>query len=202
MTITFLRKLPSFWLVTFFILQVSCTVTREYPFMNRSCMHCDSFPVYYADKYDQLVFMQKFQDGRQYCNNLAAVKKNGKWGFMDRNGNIIISMMYDWVSCFGEYGFHKSLAMAKIGTDQDKMPILTPCSTVLINQKGDTITPVYCIIFPIEKKLSIVNNGLQLRSVGKSFAISEGKWGCINNKGKEVVKCQYDLIYPFREKIS
>ena len=93
MTITFLRKLPSFWLVTFFILQVSCTVTREYPFMNRSCMHCDSFPVYYADKYDQLVFMQKFQDGRQYCNNLAAVKKNGKWGFMDRNGNIIISMM-------------------------------------------------------------------------------------------------------------
>ena len=65
--------------------------------MNRSCMHCDSFPVYYADKYDQLVFMQKFQDGRQYCNNLAAVKKNGKWGFMDRNGNIIISMMYDWV---------------------------------------------------------------------------------------------------------
>ena len=57
--------------------------------MNRSCMHCDSFPVYYADKYDQLVFMQKFQDGRQYCNNLAAVKKNGKWGFMDRNGNII-----------------------------------------------------------------------------------------------------------------
>lgn len=48
--------------------------------MNRSCMHCDSFPVYYADKYDQLVFMQKFQDGRQYCNNLAAVKKNGKWG--------------------------------------------------------------------------------------------------------------------------
>ena len=54
----------------------------------------------------------------------------------------------------------------------------------------------------IEKKLSIVNNGLQLRSVGKSFAISEGKWGCINNKGKEVVKCQYDLIYPFREKIT
>lgn len=202
MTIISLRKLPSFWLVTFFILQVSCTVTREYPFMNRSCIHCDSFPVYYADKYDQLVFMQKFQDGRQYCNKLAAVKKNEKWGFMDRNGNVIIPMMYDWVSCFGEYGFHKSLAMAKIGTDQDRMPILTPCSTVLINQKGDTITPIYCIIFPIEKKLSIVNNGLQLQSVGKSFAVSDGKWGCINDKGTEVVKCQYDLIYPFREKIT
>ena len=119
--------------------------------MNRSCIHCDSFPVYYADKYDQLVFMQKFQDGRQYCNKLAAVKKNEKWGFMDRNGNVIIPMMYDWVSCFGEYGFHKSLAMAKIGTDQDRMPILTPCSTVLINQKGDTITPVYCIIFPVKQ---------------------------------------------------
>lgn len=78
MTITFLRKLPSFWLVTFFILQVSCTVTREYPFMNRSCMHCDSFPVYYADKYDQLVFMQKFQD----VGNIAIT-----WPPLRRMGN-------------------------------------------------------------------------------------------------------------------
>lgn len=50
--------------------------------------------------------------------------------------------------------------------------------------------------------MSIVNSGEKFQSVGKSFAISDGKWGCINERGEEVVKCQYDLIYPFREKIT
>ena len=53
--------------------------------MNRSCMHCDSFPVYYADKYDQLVFMQKFQDGSNIAITWPPLRRMG-------NGDLWIEM--------------------------------------------------------------------------------------------------------------
>lgn len=192
------RVLIGTLLVLFFF---SC-VTNETLYLNRTYLSSGKSFVYYADKYDCLCIQKRFQDGRQFCNGLAAVKFEGKWGYINSLGNTIIPFQYDWVSSFGEFGFNDNVAVVKNNIDNDKIPMFTACPSWLINKRGEKITPRYGIILPIENKLSIVNSGEKFQSVGKSFAISDGKWGCINERGEEVVKCQYDLIYPFREKIT
>lgn len=178
----------------------SCRTQETALFMNRSM--CGSQEVYYADKYDGLHFRKYFQDGRQFSNGLAAVKEDGKWGFITAEGKIQIPSEYDWVSSFGEFGFDESVAVVKNKTDKDKIPMFTACPSWLINKKGKKITPQYGIIFPIENKLSIVNNGTEFRPVGKSFASSDGKWGAVNSRGEVVIDCEYDLMYPFWEDIT
>lgn len=38
-------------------------------------------------------------------NNLYAVKQNDKWGFIDKQGNVVVTPEYDMVTEFNEYGF-------------------------------------------------------------------------------------------------
>lgn len=43
-----------------------------------------------------------FEDAKPFCSGgrLAAVKQNGKWGFADRSGNIVIECIYDDAQSF------------------------------------------------------------------------------------------------------
>ena len=160
-------------------------------------------PYYFTNQYDILQFPERYEGARQFVNNRAAVQKNKKWGYIDKEGNVIIPFLYDWVSSFGEYGFDESVAIVKEGIDKDRLPMFTPCKSGLINDKGELITPWYGFIFPIEKKLSMVNNGTIFKNVGTSLSYSQdGKWGCIDRRGKEIINCQYDLMYPFRDNIT
>lgn len=38
-------------------------------------------------------------------NKLLADEKDSKWGFIDRNGNVIVEPQYEQVTEFNEYGF-------------------------------------------------------------------------------------------------
>lgn len=158
---------------------------------------------YYTDKFgSKMPFHKFYQEGRQFSNHLAAVKTNGKWGFIDEKGETAIPFRYDWVSSFGEYGFDENIAMAKTEVDKDRMPIMVFCPTTLINDKGENVSQQYCFISPIERKLAVVNNGTQanakqVKPLGELVYTADGAWGCIDKHGKEVVKCQYELMYPF-----
>lgn len=179
----------------------SCNV-KEYPFRNHSNLTGDKTPVYYTDKYENGHKGIRYQDGRQFSNKLAAVKQNDRWGFIDAEEKVIIPMQYAWLSSFGEFGFHEKLAVAKDKIDKFKMPIFTAAPSYLINDKGERVTPVYGALGPINRKLAMVNNGTKFEGVGKEFSKSDGKWGFINHKGKEVIPCKYDLVYPFHDIIS
>lgn len=150
-------------------------------------------PFYYTDIYDNIKIKEHFQEARQFCNKLAAVKRNSKWGFINSKGEMKIPFQYDWVSSFGEFGFNQNIAIAKANIIKDRNPMFTPSKTALINIKGDTIA-VYGFISPITNGLSIVNNGFSFKNVGRSLSSSEGLWGCINKKGKEIIECKYNNV--------
>lgn len=181
----------------------SCKV-QEYPYMNLSNVSWNKTPVYYTDKYDNMAFRQQYQEGRQYSNGLAAVKLDDRWGFIDAEGKVAIPMEYTWVSSFGEYGLDEDYALAKTGEiDKFAMPVMQEGPAFLINTKGERVTPVYGDITPSGFDLLMMNDGTgKFDVIGKHFAKSNGKWGYINNKGKEVVKCKYDIVYPFRDIIT
>ena len=164
-------------------------------YMNRTR---GSAPCYFTDEYGHAVFGNaRYEDARQFIGDRAAVRLNGKWGFIDPSGATAVPLQYDWCGSFGEYGFDKSVAMVKNEVDKFKVPILSDCPTALIDRKGNRITPFYGFIFPVRDKVAFVNDGrtdfadTRLQNLG----FADGKWGCVDPKGRLVVPCVYELAY-------
>lgn len=63
--------------------------------------------VWFIDRRYDLKIPRSFEDAQDFANGLAAVKIDGKWGFIDKTGLIIIKPEYDWV----EYDFHSQYAL-------------------------------------------------------------------------------------------
>lgn len=157
----------------------------------------------YTDVYDHVVIPDVFQDARQFCHQLAAVKRHGKWVVINVLCDTVIPFRYDWVSSFGEFGFSEKVALAKLEVDKFRQPMFTPCPTVLINPEGQEISPWYGYVSVIETGLSLVNTGTDLKNAGHQLLYStDGKWGCIDRKGRERIACIYDLMYPFRGPVT
>lgn len=164
-------------------------------YMNRTR---GSAPCYFTDEYGHAVFGNaRYEDARQFIGDRAAVRLNGKWGFIAPSGATAVPLQYDWCGSFGEYGFDKSVAMVKNEVDKFKVPILSDCPTALIDRKGNRITPFYGFIFPVRDKVAFVNDGrtdfadTRLQNLG----FADGKWGCVDPKGRLVVPCVYELAY-------
>ncbi|WP_418426266.1 WG repeat-containing protein [Alistipes sp.] len=183
------------------LLLISCVSQRELR-LYRNVIGNKNPMYFYADEYDNIVFSSRYEDARQYAEGLAAVKQGGKWGFINMAGQTVIPFRYDWCSSFGEYGFDKHIAVIKMDVNKDRIPMLTPCPTALIDANGKQITPFYGFMYPIEHDLSVVNDGKALHNIGRELSAFDGKWGCINSKGKLVVPCEFDLIYPFKDIIT
>ena len=157
-------------------------------YMNRTR---GSAPCYFTDEYGHAVFGNaRYEDAR----NLSATgppygsTANGVHRPLGRNGRPPAIRL---VRQFRGYGFDKSVAMVKNEVDKFKVPILSDCPTALIDRKGNRVTPFYGFIFPVRDKVAFVNDGrtdfadTRLQNLG----FADGKWGCIDPKGRLVVPC-------------
>lgn len=63
--------------------------------------------VWFIDRRYDPKIPKSFEDAQEFTNGLAAVKIDGKWGFIDKTGQIVIKPEYDWV----EYGFDGQYAL-------------------------------------------------------------------------------------------
>lgn len=135
---------------------------------------------------------------------MIRVYKDGKWGFIDMNGNEVISCQYDDIDEFSEglvrvkkddkYGFidqkgnevvlcqYQSLGRFKKGITfaekDDKYGF--------IDQKGRVVVPfMYDDIGCFSEELVRVKK--------------DGKWGFVDEQGKEVIPCQFDGAFDFTE---
>jgi hypothetical protein len=99
------------------------------------------------------------------------VMKNGKTGFRDLDGNIVIEPKFDNAEMFSE-GFSTVQLGERFG---------------LIDQKGNYVLPLTAFEY-----LGSVHNGLV------SFR-KNSKYGFVNTKGQEVIRPQYDWVDDFSE---
>lgn len=64
-------------------------------------------------------------------NKLFAIVKNGKWGFEDKDGNVVVTPKYDAVTEFNEYGFAGIKQVDKWGViGEDGKIIIEPVYTI------------------------------------------------------------------------
>lgn len=75
----------------------------------------------------QKTYENGFEDAKLFYSNYAAVKKDGKWGFVDTAGNTIIDFTYDNAdSCNSKYGLFSVCKGDKWGVINSSGEILIP----------------------------------------------------------------------------
>lgn len=134
---------------------------------------------------------------RRYSCDRAAVEKDGKWGFIDRDDKLVVALKYDEVKNY-DGGYAAVSVNGKWG---------------FVNLAGREITPI-----KYDNVASFVNGFAEVKSNGKSGIVNDagreivppkydfvsmfatelarvsldGKWGFVNKKGEEVVPLKYD----------
>lgn len=137
---------------------------------------CDSKP---KEKSDKEQFEEILNDPRVNSKEVGEregikyfqVMQDGKTGFRDLDGNIVIEPKFDNAEMFSE-----GLSTVQLG---DKYG--------LIDEKGNYVLPLTAFEY-----LGSVHNGLA------SFRAND-KYGFVNTKGQEVIKPQYDWVDGFSE---
>lgn len=107
-----------------------------------------------------------------FNEGLANIEKDGKWGYININGKMVVPAIYDEA-----YSFRDGLALVKKG---DKWDFIDKTGKVTINLKG------YAHSF---------SNGLAKIEVN-------GKWGIIDNKGKTIIPTNFDSVADISEGFS
>ena len=94
----------------------------------------DKISAGFINKAGVLVFPMIYQDAKNFSENLAAVKKGGKWGFINRTGTVIIPLKY-----VDAYTFAQGLAIA--GTEITLSDGYKKTKYGYIDKTGKTIIP-------------------------------------------------------------
>jgi hypothetical protein len=116
----------------------------------------------------------QFDTTLPFSDGLARIRQNGKYGFIDNTGKLIIPSIYESAEAFSE-GFAAIKLNGKIS---------------YIDKKGaDVFKKTFTKGFPFTEGLAIVAN-------------EEGKYGFINNKGIIVISFDYTRAHSFNHGIA
>ena len=134
-----------------------------------------------TDLQEVVTLDKNIEEAGYFFNKRAKFRaKNGKWGFIDMSGNIVIKAQYDDVESFSEGG-----AMVKKRDENDRDVIYRG----IIDTEGNEIIK----LDDDYTSLSGFHDGLAAFS-------KPNERGYLNKKGEVVIKNKdWDFIYPFHE---
>ncbi|MDL2230407.1 WG repeat-containing protein [Alistipes sp. OttesenSCG-928-L06] len=110
----------------------------------------------------------------QFCEGLAVIEKEGKFGFADRAGCTVIACRYDWADAFDE-----GLAVVKQGE-----------LFGLVDKQGNEV-------------FSPVHEDIRWRSDnGVVLVCREGEWTLKGRRGEDITENTFDFIFDFSEGLA
>jgi len=147
-------------------LAVSCNSKKEFSLVPFS----DGEKWGFKDNNKNIFLNAKYDDAYAFSEGLAAVKINGKWGFINHNGvEIIPPVKYEKAGSFSE-GLCMICQNGKWG---------------FIDKKGEEIIP------PVKfERVGKFSEGL-------AMAYENNKYGYINKKGETIIEMKYDFAFDF-----
>lgn len=147
--------------------------------------------------YDNIYFIED--------KDFFVVKKNNKYGFINKSGKEVIPLIYDNVA----FNITEGLISVK---QKNKCGFINRNNEIIIPFEYDEAYPFFDGIAFVKKenlyggidmnnkikvKFSVEENEFPFYSNNLSMFKKEGKYGYINKKGKIVIPAIYDYAYPF-----
>lgn len=146
-------------------------------------------------------------DPRNFNEGLVAILKQGKWGFMDKEGKIAIPFNYDSANDFDhdiatvsknyKYGAidrsgNTILALKYDYLGEFKDGLATYMSPLASEKRGFVNIKGEPVIEPIWDQVMDFSEGLAAVAKGD---YENAKWGFVDTTGKVVIEPQYDHVY-------
>ena len=163
---------------------------------------------YYADTAGNRLNDVRYAEAHPFCGDRALVRETKKYGYIGPAGELAIPYRFDAALNFGDLGFDKDLAVVRFAFRDELREFITPWTygdseMVLINRRGEAVTPRYEVIRPVAYGLAVVvetrrNHGLPVEIAEPNEVPDACKWGCIDKCGREVIPCIYDRIFGDR----
>jgi len=163
-------------------------------FNNKSLKHHKPCRIFFCRRIQELNlhYISHFTEG------LAEVRLNGKRGFINQQGNIVIDLKYDWTE-----GFLKGFTRVAIGGTHIELGGIIGAKWGIIDNTGKEIVPPikYDWLDNFVNGFARVNIGVKTNEQG-NVVIAGGKFGLIDTTGKEIVPPEYDYIFHFSEGLA
>ena len=164
----------------------------------------------YADTAGNRLNDVRYAEAHPFCGDRALVRETKKYGYIGPAGELAIPYRFDAALNFGDLGFDKDLAVVRFAFRDELREFITPWTygdseMVLINRRGEAVTPRYEVIRPVAYGLAVVvetrrNHGLPVEIAEPNEVPDACKWGCIDKCGREVIPCIYDRIFGIGER--
>jgi hypothetical protein len=153
----------------------------------------------FVDSRGRLRIANRYENIKDFDENLAAIKIRGKWGFINHNDNIAIQPVYEDVT-----SFHNGYALAK---QKGLYGLINNTGKVILPMRYDTILMLTESRFKIRQNSfwgiadghgnTVINSKFDeitdLRN-GLFITQRDGKFGVLNAQGMSVIPQQYDLL--------
>lgn len=180
----------------------------------------------YINRKGELVIDYRFDSARWFYNGIADVEIDNKTGFIDKNGNIVIPIEYDYVISTKADNFVAVSKNDKLAFFSNKGKQLTDFIFDEVHKRdieNDYVVGAYGLVLVSKKdKYSYLDNSLKtVIPFGKydyaetftkdrlAIVRQKNKYGVINDKGELLIPLEYDLIehpsiysYEFSEFIT
>lgn len=158
-------------------------------------------------KDNRLVVPLEYSSMECVNSDRIAVKKDGKMGFINKNNKVIIPFIYDEVRCFvGDKCMVKIRGKASVIDINNKALIPFEYDEVVVLPDAENIYQVsldgkYGLTDASNNRLTEIKyDKIISYNNGYRKVMENGKYGLINEKGKEIVPCRYGNLYTFDEK--
>ena len=168
-----------------------------------------------------------YDSANGFCEGMASVCRDGKWGFIDTSGKEVVPCKYDCVNAF-----HEGMARVNIGgrwerSEVDGTPYIFGGKTGFINKTGSEVIPCqYEFTDNFHDGLALIEvredgksnyfyidksgrragpsikhwDGIFSEGLAKTY--SDGKCGFMDKTGTVVVPCIYDDAGDFHEGLA
>ena len=150
-----------------------------------------------------------YDEVHDFSEGLAGIKKDGKWGFIDRTGKEVISCCFGDVRNFS-HGLAASIYMwgwSFINKTGNKAIPFTydyvsdffqGLAKVRRNGKYGFINKSGAIVIPCTNDYSYISDF----SEGHALVEKDGKYGFIDKTGREIIPCRYDYASDYIEGLA
>lgn len=150
----------------------------------------------YADTAGNRLNDVRYAEAHPFCGDRALVRETKKYGYIGPAGELAIPYRFDAALNFGDLGFDKDLAVVRFAFRDELREFITPWTygdseMVLINRRGEAVTPRYEVIRPVAYGLARGRGDApQPRASGRNRQAERSprrlQVGCIDKCGREV----------------
>lgn len=148
-------------------------------------------------------------DTYDFSEGFATVKRGGKWGLINKNGELLIPFQYDYMLPFskglsavrraGKWGFIDAAGAERIAIQYDKVSKFSNGISVVVKSgQYGLIDTLGRVILPFE------HDFISDFKEDVAFVTKDNKKGCINQKGELIVPIEldYKMIEQFSEGLA